>query len=123
MIVSKSAKHVGKSALHVTVSTFTARFAQCKMMLRSLRIARLKLPWSLHDSSCELDLWGLTERNVTGLNRLAMTLLQHGDKMSVAQMAKMMQAWVPSTPRYTMLLRDKLLHSERQGTDKTFALH
>lgn len=60
---------------------------------------------------------------MTGLNRLAMTVLKHGDKMSVAQMAKMMQAWVPSTPRYTMLLRDKLLHSERQGTDKTFALH
>jgi len=36
-----------------------------------------------------------------GLNRLADKVLQYGDKMSVADMAKMMQSWVPSTPRFT----------------------
>ena len=54
---------------------------------------------------------------MAGLNKLAMTVLQHGDKMSVDQMARMMQAWVPSAPRYIPFLdnqRSKIETSQLQ---------
>jgi len=50
-----------------------------------------------------------------GLNRLADKVLQYGDKMSVADMAKMMQSWVPSTPSPQAM---KLL-AENRGKGKT----
>ena len=37
---------------------------------------------------------------MTGLNKLALDVLRHGDKLSVAHLATMMQEWVPSAPRY-----------------------
>ena len=37
---------------------------------------------------------------ILGLNRLALNVLKNGDKMTVDQMAKLMQNWQPTPLRY-----------------------